>query len=250
MKYKFFLLSLITKTLLAGDVLADTVDTFASPKNLSWFSSIRADLLWTRGGESQTFFLTPEIEKTYASRKESNKLVSGEIFIGMQKLLSQQLISHIGLAATITDNTKLQGVIWDDTDPQFDNYSYQYKIKHSGIIVKGILFFDKGYWLLPWISGGIGVGFNKAHNFTNTPLIYEAIPNPNFRDHTQTALTYTLGAGVQKKLNQHWQVGLGYEFSDWGKSKLNRATDQTINSGLSLNHLYTNGLLLNITYLT
>lgn len=79
-------------------------------------------------------------------------------------------------------------------------------------------------------------------------MIFEALPNPNFADHTKTAFTYTLGVGVQKAFNDHWQVGIGYEFADWGKSKLGRASGQTMNSGLALNHLYTNGILFNLTY--
>jgi hypothetical protein len=43
-------------------------------------------------------------------------------------------------------------------------------------------------------------------------------------------------------------VGAGYEFADWGKSGLNRAAGQTLNTGLALNHLYTNGVLVNLTY--
>ncbi|MGL6035737.1 MAG: porin family protein, partial [Legionella sp.] len=59
---------------------------------------------------------------------------------------------------------------------------------------------------------------------------------------------YTVGAGLQKSLNDNWQVGVGYEFADWGKSQLASAPEQTLNSGLGLNHLYTNGVLLNVTY--
>ena len=70
----------------------------------------------------------------------------------------------------------------------------------------------------------------------------------NFAAYTQTSFTYTLGAGIQKILTNHWQVGLGYEFADWGQSRLNRASEQTIGQGLSLSHLYTNGLVFNLTY--
>ena len=43
-------------------------------------------------------------------------------------------------------------------------------------------------------------------------------------------------------------VGVGYEFSDWGKSQLGRAPGQTINSGLALSHFYTNAFQPNVTY--
>lgn len=114
---------------------------------------------------------------------------------------------------------------------------------------KGTLLANTGFWLIPWVSGSIGVGFNNAHGFHSTPTLFEALPIPDFAAHTQTALTYTLGAGVQKALNPHWQVGVGYEFADWGKSQLGRAAGQTQNSGLTLNHFYTNGALFNLTYI-
>jgi opacity protein-like surface antigen len=99
------------------------------------------------------------------------------------------------------------------------------------------------------VSASLGIGFNNAHDFQNTPLISQAVTMPNFASNTDTSFTYTLGVGLQKALNSHWQVGAGYEFADWGQSQLSSASGQTLNSGLSLNHLYTNGVLFNLTYL-
>lgn len=54
---------------------------------------------------------------------------------------------------------------------------------------------------------------------------------------------------MQKALRQHWQMGVGYEFADWGKSLLGPAAEQALNGELALNHLYTKGVLIIITYL-
>lgn len=134
-------------------------------------------------------------------------------------------------------------------DALFTLFVYRYRIQHTHIAAKGKLLAEKGYWLTPWVSGSLGVGFNRAHKFENTPTIFQALPNPNFTSHTKTDFTYTLGAGVQRALNAHWQTGVGYEFADRGKSSLQRVEGQTLNSGLSLNHLYTNGVMFNLTYL-
>ncbi len=210
--------------------------------------SLSGGATWAKAGDTQTFFLAPDIEKTYWAQKTSKGLATGELFLGMQKLLSSEIQAQLGLALAATANTNLQGEIWDDADPQFNNYVYQYKIQHSRIALKGKLIADKGYWAMPYLSGSVGVGFNRAHEFTNTPVIFEALPNNNFSDHTQSAFTYTIGLGLQKAIDTHWQFGLGYEFADWGKSQLNRAQEQTFNTGLKLSHLYTNGVLLNVTY--
>ncbi|HAT1868660.1 outer membrane protein [Legionella pneumophila] len=248
MKYRLFL-SVATAGVLGSTAFAGTMGLVIPSKDLTWVGSIAAGPIWARSGETQTFYLAPEIEKTYAARISTNALASGELFVGIQKSLTSQWLGQLGLAAATTGNAKLQGVIWDDADPQFDNYSYLYKVRNSRIAVKGKLLLDNGYWVLPWVSASLGVGFNRAHDFTNTPLIFEALPNSNFADHTKTAFTYTLGAGVQKSLNDHWQIGVGYEFADWGQSELGRAHAQTMNSGLTLNHLYTNGVLFNLTYI-
>lgn len=247
MKYPLFL-SIAAAGVLGSTAFAGTMGSVIPSKDWTWVGSVSAGPVWARGGETQTFYLAPEIEKTYAARISTNALASGELFVGIQKTWSSQWLGQLGLAAATTGNAKLQGVIWDDADPEFNNHSYQYKIRNSRIAVKGKLLLDKGYWLMPWVSASLGVGFNRAHDFTNTPLIFEALPNPNFTNHTKTAFTYTLGAGVQKSISEHWQLGVGYEFADWGKSELGRASGQTLNEGLKLNHLYTNGVVLNLTY--
>lgn len=231
----------------AGSLLAFQAE--ADNTGLSLVSSLSVGASWAKGGETQALYLTPGIEKKYVADKTSNVLASGELFIGVQNDLSRRWTSYVGIAAATTDNAKLQGIIWDDADPQFDNYSYKYKIKNTRVALKGTLLFEHDYGIVPWVSASVGVGFNKAHGFSNTPLIYQALPSGNFEDNTETAFTYTIGAGIQKIINKHWQIGLGYEFADWGKSKLKRMPAQTLNSGLKLDHLYTNGILLNFTYL-
>lgn len=204
--------------------------------------------VWENAGNTQTFYLAPNIEKTYAANHASHALVDGEIFLGIQKPLREKLDGQIGLAVATTGNASLSGNIWDDAQSQFNNYTYDYQVRHTHVAIKGKLLADRGYIVTPWVSGSLGVGFNQAHDFGNAPLISQAVVMPDFASNTTTAFTYTVGVGVERYLNPHWQAGIGYEFADWGKSQLSRSSGQTLNSGLSLSHLYTNGLLFNLTY--
>jgi opacity protein-like surface antigen len=240
--------ALIASGVLPHQVTAGTMG-FANHPSWTWVGTLSAGPVWQNGGTTQTFYLAPGIEKTYTANKKANAAFDGEVFLGLQKSLNQVLQVQFGLAVVATSNAELFGDIWDDAAPEFSNYTYNYKIQHTHVAAKGKLLADAGFWLIPWVSGSLGVGFNDAHGFHSTPTIFEALPTPDFTSHTQTALTYTVGAGVQKALNTHWQVGVGYEFADWGKSSLGRTTEQTLNSGLGLSHLYTNGVLLNLTYL-
>lgn len=238
---------ILSMSFFAGTALAGAMGEHSA---WPWVSTLSLGAAWENTGTTQTFYLTPEIEKAYIADNSTRSLFDGELFLGLQKALPHTLQGQLGLAIGFTNNASLAGVIWDDADPEFNNHTYNYKIQHTHVAVKGKLLADPGYWLIPWISGSLGVGFNNARDFYNKPLIYEALSNPNFSSHCQTAFTYTLGAGVQKALSAHWQMGIGYEFADWGKSNLGQAAGQSLNSGLRLSHLYTNGVLLNFTYLS
>jgi opacity protein-like surface antigen len=216
----------------------------------SLVASLSAGPVWEHAGQTQTFYLTPEIEKTYVANNNTNTLADGEFFIGVQGASYRGLEGQLGFAVATTSNANLSGNIWDDADPTFDNFIYGYQVQHTHIAVKGKLLTDHAWYTLkPYVSGSVGVGFNRAQNFRNIPTIFEAVVTPNFGSHTSTAFTYTVGVGLQKILDRHLQIGVGYEFADWGRSQLSRASGQTLNTGLSLSHLYTNGLLFNLTYL-
>jgi opacity protein-like surface antigen len=243
------LLLALSANMLSYSVFAGHMGSVAQQTKWPLVGSINVGPAWQSNGHTQTFYLAPGVEKTYTANSSTNAMTNGEIFLGFQKNLLRQLQSQLGLAVGIAGTAKLSGNIWDDASPQFNNYTYNYKVNQVRIALKGKLLADRGYWITPWVSGSLGVGFNHAYSFHNTPTIFEALPNTNFSSNTQTTFTFTLGAGLQRVLNQHWQVGIGYEFADWGKSQLHRASGQTLNSGLSLNYLFTNGVLFNLTYL-
>lgn len=202
---------------------------------------------WPTDIKSQTFYLAPGIEKTFRSN-QVNAIEQGEFFIGMQRQLTQILRGQLGVAGAMTYNAKLSGDIWDDADPLFNNHLYHYRIDHTHAAIKGKLLADMGYIIIPWIDGSLGVGFNYAHGYRSRPKIFPAVQLPPFTNNTETAFTYTIGAGFQGVLSKHWQLGIGYQFADWGKNNLGRAIGQTMNTGLSMDHLYTNGVMVNVTY--
>lgn len=220
----------------------------ASTEANAWLATLSLGPVWGNPGETQTLYLTPTIEKTYSANRSSQAIPEGELFLGWQHILPYALRGQLGLGIQVTGNAKFSGDIWDDADPEFNNYTYSYNARHVGVVIKGKLLLDRGCWL-PWISASIGAGFNKAYAFYNTPKIFEALPNTDFSSRNTTSFTYTLGLGVQVDLHRNWQAGVGYEFSDWGKNRLGRAYTQTLNSGPVVNHLYTNGLMFNLSYL-
>lgn len=239
-----FFLGIVCSSIAVADI-SEAIDARAP----TWIGMLAAGPVWNSSGKTQTLFIAPQVENTYTASSSTQGFAVGEIFVGMQQQAAPKILTRLGLMLVTTGSASLSGMIWDNAEPIFANHSYQYHIQHSAVAVEGFVLLDNGYWMMPWVSASIGVGFNRAHGFQNISLIYEALPSTNFTNHTQTAFSYTLGVGGQKKVTDHWEMGIGYEFSDWGRSELGPTKGQTINTGLSLHHLYTNGFLLNVTYI-
>lgn len=235
--------------------------TFITPSTplYSFVATVSAGVAWAQNGTNQTFNLTPDIKKAYIVNNGTNTLATGELFLGVQTILDSayrrsgpfyELQGQLGLAFAGTDSASIAGTILDNADPFADNYTYSYNIRHTHVAVKGNLLLNMGTVVIPWIGGSAGVGFNNASGFNSVPLIEEALPTPAFAANNVSSFTYTLGIGVQVPLTRSWQLGAGYQFADWGKSQLGRAAEQTLNAGLTQDHLYTNSLLLNISFLS
>lgn len=223
-------------------------------QNNRFVVALSAGPTWTFGNESETFYLQPDVIKTYQASNHTVTFASGEIFLGWQNQLcitslNQSLLSQIGVAFAAAGNAELSGNIWEDANPEFDNYSYYYKINHAYFAIKGRLIANNASPIEPYITASIGVGYNRAYNFDIVAKIPEEVPAPAFRSNTMTTFSYTLGIGVQTNFSSPLQVAIGYEFADWGKVQLARAEGQTLNHGVSLNHLYANQLQITLIYI-
>lgn len=235
-------------TILNDQAAASTLSVSRICQDCVFAGAISTGPTFASAGQTQTFYLSPNVVKTYAAQNTDTVLGQGAVFLGVQKSFPFAFL-QVGVEAVTTSDANLQGQIWDDANSAFNNYTYQYQVYHAGLGVKGKLISVRGFYgLLPWVSVSLGAGFNYANSFSNMPTISQAIANNNFTPNMETAFTYIVGAGLQKALTQNWQAGLGYEFSDWGKSQLGRAAGQTMSTGPVLNHLYTNSIQFNITY--
>lgn len=213
----------------------------------SYIVTLSGGPLWTDAGKSQTFYLQPDVQKTYEANRLVHSQATGELFLGAQTLLEEGFKGQLGLSAAIAGTT-LKGDIWDDATPEFNNYTYQYTAHNMRYAFKTKLLVDVSHDFSGYASGSAGVSVNRSGGFSITPTVPGAVAAPNFSPNTEMSFSYTLGAGIERALCEHWNVGVGYEFADWGRNSLARAPEQSLNNGLGMSHLYTNELLFSITY--
>ena len=206
---------------------------------------------WPTSTQNEVIELLPNVSNRYMSSNNTDAFINGELFVGWQQKINDckhLTESQFGLAYMVTNSAKINGVIWQANDPRFDNEVYAYRIKHSSVTLRGKLLSTPKETYQGYFTGSIGIAFNTSYDFNNYPVISTVLPSPNFQTNTETDFTYTLAAGVQKKLNPNWAIGAGYQFADWGKSQLNRAPGQTMNTGPGFNHFYTSEAQFNLTY--
>jgi opacity protein-like surface antigen len=235
-------------------------DDYDSLDDIPLVVMISAGPAFASTGETQTFFLQSDIQNTYITNNKTELFGTGELFVGLQSNLQfgksfpsvgDRFKGQLGLALAGSSAVGTSGTILRDADPEFNNFNYSYQISQARLTLKGRLLAEMNPttpFFQAYLSGGLGVGLNRASNYEATPIIFEAVPAPAFSDNNSTAFTYTLGIGVQKSIDTHWQAGIGYEFADWGTSSLGRAPGQTLNSGLRVSHLYTNELQFSLSY--
>ncbi|WP_133137532.1 hypothetical protein [Legionella rowbothamii] len=70
---------------LATSALAGTMRPITTQRTWTWVGSFSADPVWEGAGNTQTFYLTTDIEKTYVAHKSSNALFDGEVFWAHKK---------------------------------------------------------------------------------------------------------------------------------------------------------------------
>lgn len=235
----------------SGLASAGNMGVLGTSSSWDWVLTFGIGPAWTTPGQTQSLALTSTLSQLYVPHLETETILSGEIDLSLQHPISHHILGQLGFGVTDTSSIPLNGEIWQDNDPDFNNFNYNYKVNHTHVVLRGKLLMvdlmEQYPSIQPYVSASIGLGWNHAYHYADVSTLVEVAPEPGFQTNTSTAFTYTLDAGIQKQLNRHWALGVGYEFADWGKSQLGAAPGQVGDSGLQLNHTYINQLVISVS---
>ena len=204
---------------------------------------------WNSPGQTQTFYLIPSVQNAYVASNTSQVLANGELFLAGQRSLRANIFTQWGVDLALTSNSVLNGDIWENASSTYNDEIYSYRIYHGYVGLKTKFLMDLKTDIMPYISGSLGVGFNQSHDYTITPsnVVTPVFTQYPFKSYTSTEFSYTGGAGLQQWVTEHWQLGIGYDFANWGQSHLKPASGQTTNTTLGLKNLYVHSLMFNVT---
>jgi opacity protein-like surface antigen len=162
--------------------------------------------------------------------------------------------NRIGLYYDYYFAAKTEGYInkWQSTTI----YDYAFDVHSNTLWLGNQLDLIEWNYLVPFIDLGIGIAWNTAEKYSETPL--PEVPNQDhrdlsaaFADQTQTSFAWRVGVGVNLALSswyEGWNVGVLYRYADLGEAK----TGASENYPTAVNSLETklrsNELLANIRY--
>lgn len=206
------------------------------------------------GTQRNLYFFPPLTLHTYVPEHTSGVIGSGELFFGLARPLTNQLAGQLGIAVGYSGNGKLSGHL-NIGEPAVATYPYSYSVSSARIALKGKLVSAWNYWAKPYISGSAGVGFNRSWDYDSPYTIYPLGLHPTFSNNTAVGFAYTAGIGIQANINPQWQLGVGYEFSDWGKNSLHEPSLTLLDGtflqyhGLHSNSFYTQSVQFSVSYI-
>lgn len=202
---------------------------------------------WTNPGRNQILYPNfPDQSQHFTPLTSSTSVGVGGIIFSLQHALSPILFAQLGVGISVASDVQVRGVLGINDATNVGLYQYQVAPVRGEI--KGKLIYGENQFIQPYLSGGIGIGLTHTHHYKTILLDDSYSPLSIFKDHSDTTFAYSVGAGVQKNIAQFWQVGVGYEFADWGANNLG-GDGLSLFQGPGSPHLYTHELLISISYL-
>ncbi|OJY31295.1 MAG: hypothetical protein BGO90_07995 [Legionella sp. 40-6] len=202
---------------------------------------------WTNPGRTQILYPSfPDQSQHFTPEISSTSIGVGAITFSLQHALSPEVFGQLGVGVSVASDVQVRGILGinDATGVAL----YQYQVAPVRAELKGKLIYAGHYLVQPYLSSGIGLGLTHSYHY-KTIILDEAYNTLSlFKDHSDTTFAYSVGAGLQKNITQAWQLGLGYEFADWGANNLG-GDGKSLAQGPGSPHLYTHELLISVSYL-
>lgn len=199
--------------------------------------------------KDETLSLLPPWTSTYtASNKHQTNGLLG-LTLSAFTPINNNLNLGLGISAYYHGSVSFNGDVWQFSLPEFDNFTYQYKVQTNRLMLTTKVSTTYRQFFHPYLLGEIGASFNRVYSYYERPYIVEAIPMAPFANARNTSFAWDIGLGVDLELLPTTFLGIGYQFIDNGKAKLNPSPAQLSSETLGLNHFNIHQLLFQLTVL-
>ena len=189
-----------------------------------------------------------DVKNRYVSNTGTTGKFTGIIHGGVLMDTPQNKIKVTGeLALYLPQSRSYKGEVWEAALPDFNNFSYSYKVSSKGLMFESRLMYLNSWWF-PYVLVGAGPSWNKSYAYQENPLNETAISlRGNFPSHSNTTFAYEGGAGIGI-MHDKFLVSFEYKYMALGKAQFGLYPFQTMNDQFST-RLKSNQFLINVNYL-
>lgn len=205
---------------------------------------------WYAPKGKQNIYIDVDVVNTYQFLGRQRALMAGEFFVGIQRDLWKNILGQVGLSLYSASNAVIDLDVWQEADPNYNNFFDAFNLAHNAISLKGkLISLHVHKYLQPYLAASAGYSVNQSSGYSTVPKSFEVIANPVFLSNTTNTYTYSFEIGSQAKWTDNWVFGFAYVFSDFGESTVKPFFGQTTSATPGLNHFYVNQFQINISYL-
>jgi opacity protein-like surface antigen len=207
-------------------------------------------------GNGTSVALNDFVTNNYITNKEAHWSPLWGIGIGhsFENIFSKPYTLSLGLTGYSINFGNVKGTEYPFANAgAFDTLNYKFKAQSNALLLESRLFYT-GYSWQPFALVGIGSAWNRLSNYSEIPTDSSgsAVPLPPFSSHTENAVAYELGIGVQRQFFEdvvnkvRYAVSLDYRYLNFGKGQLGSSSVQTTGDHLHIDNLYTQGVMLSL----
>lgn len=139
--------------------------------------SILGGPYFSKISEDTTATLASPFTNTYKVDRNWSVNAVGGLFVGGRYWFNRHIGLQLGLAGYYSSRQKVEGVVWQFSDPAFDNFDFHYYVQSKRIMLQTQLMTTFHESFHPYFSFGLGSAFNRAYGYEETPRISTAIPH-------------------------------------------------------------------------
>lgn len=193
----------------------------------------------------------PNDRDLYTTNQNMQPLVLASLAYRMQRDSDWLSAYSLGLQYQHNFSANVGNKVLQYSDPLFYNYNSTWDIASDiFLVVAKLNVFEYGIFS-PYVHAGVGLSFNNAGNYNESPTtgVTAVRVNPGFSSYTKTNFAYSLGAGVDFQVTQKIIVSAQYQYQNLGNVKSGNGNAAWSTQSLDLGTYSTNAVVFCVSYL-